>query len=679
MKKPNHLMNEKSPYLQQHIYDPIDWYPWGRAAFERAKNEDKPIFLSIGYSSCHWCHVMKQESFEDDEVARILNGSFLAIQVDREERPDIDAVYMKVCQILNGQGGWPLTVMMTADQKPFFADTYVPKESRNERKGLLELLKEVEKEWKINKEKIIATSEKISSFVKKEERKEIIPLEPEFGFVQKGYRSLCEAFDEENGGFYKAPKFPVPGQLMFLMEYARRTGDQVSIHMAKKTLTSMYRGGIFDHVGGGFCRYSTDSKWQIPHFEKMLYDNALLILAYARAYEMTGDSLYEYVAAKTISYVVSELLSPEGGFYCGQDADSDGEEGKFYLFTPTEICMVLGKGAGEEWNAFYHVTEKGNFHYSNVLNLTGNEDYRKAPLFDGPREKLCKYRKERLELGIDDKILVSWNGLMIAALSLSAAVFEKDAFYGWAKKVLAFLEDNMSMGDGALMARYKDGQVAHHGTLCDYAYLCFGLLMMYEYSQDVMCLSKMSAYLKYMIEEFFDFENGGFYLYGKHAEPLLLRPKEIYDGALPSGNAMAAYVLEMASEITGKEIFEVVAKKQLAFLSGIIKENPAGHAFGLLALMQEIYLKRQLVVVVSKPAKREEYMPESALRKLLREGVMVIVKTRENEAKLAGVAPFSMQYEIKKDGILYYYCENHSCMAPVSDLQDIIRQFEEES
>ena len=674
MKKPNHLINEKSPYLQQYVYNPVDWYPWGRAAVDRAKNERKPVFLSIGYSGCHWCHVMEKESFEDEEGAVVLNRSFICIKVDREERPDIDAVYMKVCQMLNGQGGWPLTIILTADQKPFHAGMYLPKETKNGLRGLLELLKQVEEEWRTNQEKLVTTAEKISAFAKKEMDREREEGKVEFSLLEKGYRELCTVFDEANGGFYDAPKFPMPHQLLFLMEYAKKTGDNVSIYMVEKTLTNMYLGGIFDHVGGGFSRYSTDKTWLVPHFEKMLYDNALLILAYAKAYEMTGDDLYEYVAARTIAYVLAELRSAEGGFYCGQDADSDGEEGAFYLFTPTEISMVLGKGAGEEWNAFYGVTENGNFKYSNILNLIGKKDYRKERLFESSREKLYKYRKERLELGTDDKILVSWNGLMIAALSVSATVFEEETFYICAKKAFAFLEENMCIGDGVFMARYKDGQVAHHATLSDYAYLCYGLLMMYEYSQDVSYLAKMSAYLKYMLEEFFDYDQGGFYLYGKHAEMLLLRPKECYDGALPSGNAVAAYVLQMAAEITGKEAFEICAKKQLAFLAGEIKDKPLNHTFGLLAMMREIYPKKQLVVVVSKAAKREEYMPVSALRQLLQEGVVVIVKTKENEAKLTGVAPFTMQYEIKKEGILYYYCEDHHCLAPVSDLSEVIKQ-----
>jgi uncharacterized protein len=453
----NKLLQEKSPYLLQHAHNPVDWYPWGGEAFSRAVAEDKPIFLSIGYSTCHWCHVMERESFEDEEVAIILNKHFIAIKVDREERPDVDHIYMSVCQAMTGRGGWPLTILMTPDRKPFYAGTYFPKTSRGGYAGIIEVLEHVKDAWHNEKDTLVESSDKIMEH-----------MNMEFGTDEHGevneeaiddaVSRFSSNFDKVFGGFGSAPKFPTPHNLMFLLRHAKQSVNDNALDMVEKTLESMYRGGMYDHIGFGFSRYSTDRKWLVPHFEKMLYDNALLAFIYIEAYQATGKEQHRRVAEQIFEYVLRDMTSPEGGFYSAEDADSEGVEGKFYVWTPKEIIDVLGERDGKEFCDMYDITVKGNFEEASIPNIIENktsfEELTKLPL-ESMRRKLFEHREKRIHPYKDDKILTAWNGLTIAALAYGARVLGNESYMSAAKKAVGFIQDKLIRADGRLMARYR--------------------------------------------------------------------------------------------------------------------------------------------------------------------------------------------------------------------------------
>ena len=603
IKKPNRLLDEKSPYLLQHAYNPVDWFPWGREAFDKAKDENKPVFLSIGYSTCHWCHVMEAESFEDKEVAEMLNRDFISIKVDREERPDIDAVYMAVCQSLTGQGGWPTTIFMTPDQLPFFAGTYFPKKAIDGRAGLVDILKTVIESWNKDREKLIETGNRIVSILKGEVKentdieetagKESGKTELTNSIIIKARRLLEESFDERNGGFGRIPKFPTPHNLLFLMKFYEYENNELSIEMIDKTLLQMYRGGIYDHIGGGFCRYSTDRQWLVPHFEKMLYDNALLSLSYTEAYRLTGYDLYMDIAKETLDYVLREMTSEEGGFYSAQDADSEGVEGKYYLFTPGEVEEILGEDEALLFCDNYDITDRGNFEGFSIPNLLRNGNYEQSGgNFSGHRKQLYRYRLNRTELYKDDKILTAWNGMMIAAFAYAHSIFRERKYLDAAVNADRFISERLTRKDRTLRVRYRDNDAAGNGYLDDYAYYIWGLIEIYEATYRTIYLQNALDYNSKMIEEFWDEENGGFYLTSKNAEKLIIRPKETYDGAIPSGNSVAAYnLVRLAKKMDSKDL-DSMAKKQLQFLLREIEPYPAGHSFALLALYEYLRDKK---------------------------------------------------------------------------------------
>ena len=454
----NHLQYEKSPYLLQHRENPVDWYPWGEEAFARAKKEDKPIFLSIGYSTCHWCHVMAHESFEDAEVAEVLHRSFICIKVDREERPDIDAVYMGVCQMMTGSGGWPLTILMTAEQKPFFAGTYFPKWSQYGMLGLMELLAQVEKLWKTDRKKLLETGEKIASFLQKESTEELAA--PTAVLLEQGAAELLQRFDREWGGFGTAPKFPTPHNLFFLLRYGKAEGNAIAVSAVEKSLDAMAQGGIFDQIGGGFSRYSTDEKWLVPHFEKMLYDNGLLAYAYLEGYLQTGKEFYKEIAEETLDYVMRELTDTDGGFFCGQDADSEGTEGKYYVLRPQEIRDVLGEDA-EVFCRYFHIMEYGNFEGGSIPNRLGEEAEIRSKKIKELCEKVYAYRKKRTTLHKDDKILTAWNGLMIAAFAKAGFLLENTAYLSAAERAAVFLEERLM---DAVSVSWQDNKQSYDAT-----------------------------------------------------------------------------------------------------------------------------------------------------------------------------------------------------------------------
>lgn len=535
---------------------------------------------------------MAQESFEDEEVAEVLNRDYIAIKVDKEERPDVDAVYMTVCQALTGQGGWPLTIMMSPDQKPFYAATYIPKVRRYQIPGLLEILDAVTKEWKDNREALVRTGEKIVRALEGQKQQnpltEKVSIDKEI--LAKAKEMLWQSFDSHYGGFGRSPKFPMPHNLMFLLRYSSFEKDPQALEMVEKTLDQMYRGGIFDHIGYGFARYSTDEKWLAPHFEKMLYDNALLAIIYLEAFQVTGSKLYADIAEKTMSYILREMTHEEGGFYSAQDADSDGIEGKYYLFSPDEIIRLLGEEDAAYFNRYFDISNKGNFEGSSIPNLIKNDSYREMDQrIMEMIPKVYDYRKKRTALHKDDKVLTSWNGLMVVAFAKAFRALEKNKYLGVAEKSLSFLLTKLYDDQGRLLIRYREGEAAGQGTLEDYGFLAWALTEVYESTMNPRYLDAAMALVGKMKEQFWDEEAGGFYLTAKDGEQLIYRPKETYDGAIPSGNSVAGYVLMKLSKLTGMAELREWALKQLHFLSHHAETHPAGHSFALMALMMETY------------------------------------------------------------------------------------------
>ena len=665
-KEMNHLQYEKSPYLLQHKNNPVDWFAWKEEAFAKAKREDKPVFLSIGYSTCHWCHVMEKESFEDTEAAALLNRSFVSIKVDREERPDVDIVYMNVCQMLTGSGGWPLTILMTPEQKPFYAGTYFPKWSRYGMPGLMELLTRVETLWKNDRGKLLETGEKIAEFLQSEEQ---TPLgQPTRALLQKGAAELLQRFDENWGGFGTAPKFPTPHNLLFLLRYGKAEKENAALFAVEKTLDAMALGGMFDHIGGGFSRYSTDEKWLVPHFEKMLYDNALLAYTYLEGYRQTKRGFYRVIAEKTLDYILRELTDVEGGFYCGQDADSDGVEGKYYVFTPQEIQEVLGKDVAEFCRHF-HIRKEGNFDGKSIPNRLGERPLDER---DESMEQLCRkvydYRKKRSILHLDDKILTAWNGLAIAAFAKAGFLLGNTTYQAAAEKAAAFIEKQLTDENGRLYLRYREGDAAHQGQLDEYAFYAFGLLELYEATFHLPYLER-AAQLAENVLEWFGAENGGLYFSAKDGERLIQRPKEVYDGALPSGNSVAGYVFARLAALTAEPKWLAEREKQLSFLAGAMEKMPSAQCFGLFAMGDVLYPAMELVCVSAEQKPSKEFL--DFLRKNQEMGLSALLKTKDNEKQLEKLAPFTAEYPIPDTGEIYFLCREQHCFAPQRELEKL--------
>ena len=657
----NRLNQEKSPYLLQHGENPVDWYPWCDAAFQKAADEDKPIFLSIGYSTCHWCHVMAHESFEDREVADILNRGFVCIKVDREERPDIDAVYMSVCQALTGSGGWPLTIFMTPAQKPFFAGTYFPKHGNYGRYGLMELLERVADLWNNNRDELLRAGNHITSAINHDQSH--AGMEPDRSMIDRAYTQLADRFDYKWGGFGAAPKFPTPHNLLFLMRYADAMQEPNAMKMAEVTLEHMARGGIHDHIGGGFSRYSTDEMWLVPHFEKMLYDNALLLIAYVNAYQHTKREFFSDVAHRTARYILRELTSVEGGCFCGQDADSDGVEGKYYVFAPEEVKEVLGEPDGEEFCRKYDIRDNGNFEGKSIPNRIRSVEHG-WDRSDERLKKLYEYRLKRTKLHKDDKILLSWNAWTMIALAKAGLALEEKPYLEAAIRVHAFIETKMTDENDRLYLRYRDGEAAHAGQLDDYAVYALALLELYRETFDATYLQQAIHRAKQMVNLFEDKVHGGYFMTAADSEQLIARPKETYDSAIPSGNSVAAMVLQRLAFLTGNPEWQDAAARQMRFLAGDIGEYPSASCFGILAMMDALYPHRELVCSTSDglPDELKAFLQEHPANNL-----QILLKTAENTDLLTKCAPFTRDYPIPKQGTMYYLCENGACNAPVNE------------
>ena len=684
----NKLIFEKSPYLLQHAHNPVNWYPWGPEAFRLAQKKDKPIFLSIGYSTCHWCHVMEHESFEDPEVATLMNDVFVSIKVDREERPDIDSVYMMVCQMLTGSGGWPLTILMTPDKKPFYAATYIPKVPRFGRIGMVDLIPRVTEMWATRRSEMLNSANQITESISAASR-EMSPSATgealDESTLNLTHEQLSMRFDEQYGGFGSAPKFPTPHNLLFLLRYWRRTSGEGALEMVEKTLQEMRRGGIYDHVGFGFHRYSTDSRWLVPHFEKMLYDQALLAMGYTEAYQATGKKEYEETAREVFTYVLRDMMQPEGGFYSAEDADSEGVEGKYYVWTFKEAQQALAPEEATLIVKVFNIRKDGNFMEqptregtgSNILHLRKSVKELASDLkvseealqrrLKAIRQKLFDYREKRVHPHKDDKILTDWNGLMIAALAKGAQVFEESEYAEAAERAVDFILKTMRTPGGRLLHRYRDGQAGIPAHINDYAFLIWGLLELYEATFEVSYLETALDLNKDLIKHFWDEDCGGFYSTADDSEKLLVRHKEIYDGAIPSGNSVAMLNLLRLGRLTAKSDLEEKAATIGGVFSESISESPSAHTQFMAAVDFGIGPSYEVVIVGNSKAKDTKEMVHALHTHFIPNKVVLLHRIDQEAASIERLAKFTKYQTSIDNRATAYVCVNYNCKLPTTD------------
>jgi uncharacterized protein YyaL (SSP411 family) len=700
----NRLRGEKSPYLLQHASNPVDWYPWGEEAFQRARKEDKPVFLSIGYSTCHWCHVMARESFEDTEVARLMNEAFVSVKVDREERPDIDHVYMAVCQMMTGSGGWPLSIIMTPEGRPFFAATYIPRENRFGRVGMLEMVPRVTHLWRTQRPKALAVADEVAAAL---ERTSAQAPAADLGLTRAGkpegrlyttmldaaYVGLREAFDEEHGGFGAAPKFPSPHNLFFLLRYWKRTGRKDALAMVERTLQEMRGGGIYDHVGFGFHRYSTDDRWLVPHFEKMLYDQALIALAYTEAFQATGKAEYRRTAQEIIAYVLRDMTSEAGGFYAAEDADSEGEEGRFYIWTAREFRDAVGDADADLAGRAFRVSQTGNAaghpaglpDGANVLHTGRSLDEAAKQLgmerteldrrLETVRDRLWARRAGRVRPQRDDKILADWNGLMIAALARAAQVFDRPKLTAAARRAADYVLKHLRLQDGRLVHSLRsDDAVA--ANLDDYTFMTWGLLELYETTFEVGYLKTALEFNRMVLEHFGD-ESGGFYFTSDDAEKLLVRQKQIYDGAIPSGNSVALLNLVRLARMTGDSDLEERADAHARWFYNAACKTPLGHTH-FLAALDFVVGPSYEIVIVGEPGGEDTGTMLKAIGSLFLPGkVVLLVPPGEPAAsELKAIAGFASEYKCLAGAATAYVCRNFVCEHPTDDPAKMLTMLE---
>lgn len=683
-RRPNRLIHEKSPYLQQHAYNPVDWYPWGEEAFQKAVIEDKPIFLSIGYSTCHWCHVMEYESFEDEEVAKILNENFVSIKVDREERPDLDNIYMTVCQAMTGSGGWPLSIFLTPQKKPFFAGTYFPKTERFGNPGFINILKKISGLWKTDREKVVTSSEQVTNILQSmavSKPGEMLTRET----LQRAYEQLENNFDPVYGGFGTAPKFPTPHNYTFLLRWWKRSSNPAAIGIVEKTLERMGRGGIYDQLGGGFHRYSTDEYWLVPHFEKMLYDQALLAMAYTEAYQATGKTFYADVVKGIFTYVLRDMTAPEGGFYSAEDADSEGVEGKFYVWTPDEIIQILGEKEGKIFCDYYDVSREGNFEDKNILHvdkpldsfakLSGLKIEELQILLNNTRTKLFAEREKRVHPHKDDKILTSWNGLMIAALAKGAQALHEQKYVQAAVRAADFILNTLRQSDGTLLRRYRLGEASIPGYLDDYTYFVWGLLELYETTFQVKYLKAAVDLNKQAIDYFWDEKGGGMFFSGKKNEKLISQTKEVYDGAIPSGNSVALLNALRLGRITGDIELEKISEQIIKSFGETINQYPSGYTQFLSAVDFALGPTKEIVVAGEPDTNDTKQILVEIWKRFLPRKVLLLHSMKDES--IEEIAKFVKEQNTINGKATVYICENYACKTPATDINTIIQLLRE--
>ena len=652
---PNRLADEKSPYLLQHARNPVDWYPWGDEAFGRAKAEDKPVFLSIGYSTCHWCHVMAHECFEDEEVAAALNRDFVCIKVDREERPDVDAHYMEVCQLMTGSGGWPLSVFLEPDGRAFFAGTYFPKYDRPGMTGFLTLLERIRKLWNSDRARIGELAGRIGSAAERAPEK---PAPVDAALPDRVFEALERSFDGRYGGFSDAPKFPCAQNLLFLLRYFSAAGNEKALWMCEQTLSAMRCGGIFDQIGFGFSRYSTDARWLIPHFEKMLSDNALLCMAYTECWQATGKAEYRRTAEEILTYLTGRMRAENGGFYTAEDADSEGEEGKYYAFTPGEIGNVLGPDA-EEFCGYFGIAKEGNFGGRSVPNLlSGEVPEGRREFAERCRRKVLEYRNRRIPPFLDDKLLPSLNGLAVGALSAAGRAFGEEKYLAAARQTADFLLRNVGAPDGSLWSVWRDGPKRTPAFAEDYAFVIQGLTALYEATQEPEWLEAALRLERIFSDRFEDRENGGFYSSEEGAERSPARRKEIFDSAQPSANAAHACTLIRLSRLSGDGALEARAVRTLEAFSRELSRAPAACPSTASAVL---YLGAGGTDVTLTAAETGELPP---MVRVLNAGYRPFLTVRTNPGGADRGRPAAQ------------ICTGHACLRPVFSAEELERTLE---
>jgi hypothetical protein len=679
----NRLVRESSPYLQQHAHNPVDWYPWGEDAFQKAKSENKPVVLSIGYSACHWCHVMEKESFENEEIAKLMNENFVNIKVDREERPDLDEIYMNAVQMLTGRGGWPMTVFLTPEGKPFFGGTYFPPEDRHGMPGFPRILNAIVQAYRERPDDVTKSVEQIVSALGRMTSlaESSRPFAPDI--IARSAESLAQAYDPEHGGFGRAPKFPNAGVYDLFMRAHRKSKNQRFLDTIVHTLTRMAEGGIYDHLGGGFHRYSVDEKWLVPHFEKMLYDNAQLLRSYAQAFAITGAPLFKNVVEETLAYLLREMLHSEGGFYSTQDADSEGEEGKFFVWTEDEVMRILGEEAGEIFCRVYDVSEFGNFEGKNILHpvLTLEQAarfFRKEAseieaVLTGAKKKLFEEREKRVKPFRDEKIIASWNGLMLSGLAEASKVLESPVSLDAARNTVDFIFARM-FRDGLLLHTYKDGKAKLLGYLDDYAFIAAGFLDLYEVTLERSDLQRAVNIADTMVREFWDDIGGAFFYTGKSNEQLISRTKPAFDGSVPSGNAIATQLLLRLYHYTGQEGYLKRAEKTLRIYYDAMEQQPFGFAHMLSAL--DFYLEKPKEIIIV--GKRDDPTATNLLRKI--HSLYLpnqTLQTIDPDQSLDKVSPLLAGKGQLNGMPTVYVCHKFTCSQPVTEWEDLRKLLEE--
>ena len=667
----NNLIHESSPYLLQHAHNPVNWYGWNDDALQKAKDENKPIFLSIGYSACHWCHVMAHESFENEDVAEFMNENFINIKVDREERPDIDDIYQKVCQIATGQGGWPLSLFLTPDQKPFYVGTYFPVLDSYGRPGFGSICRQLSQAWKEKPKDIEASAEKFTSALHKTEKVQTTKLERVI--LDEAAMNLFQLGDASYGGFGSAPKFPNAANISFLFRYAKLSGLGKFNEFALKTLKKMANGGIFDQIGGGFSRYSTDAKWLVPHFEKMLYDNALIPVNYAEAYQITKDPFYLDVLKKTLDFVLREMTSPERGFYSAYDADSEGIEGKYYVWKKSEIKEILGSDA-DLFCLYYDVTDGGNWEGNNILcnNLNistvafnfGISESEVSAILKSCSEKLLKIRSARIPPGLDDKVLVSWNSLMITAFAKGYRVTGDIIYLNAAKDCISFIEQNLFVNE-KLLRTYKNGIAKIDGYLEDYSYFINALLDVFEIEPDQKYLTLSIKLGHHLVGHFWDSENNNFFMTSDDHEKLIIRPKSNYDLSLPSGNSVSAFVMLRLYHLSQEPTFLEITTKIMASQAQIAAENPFG--FGYLLNTISMYIQKPQEITVINTENSE--IIQSLLLDYLPNSIMITIKNSSQLENLSEYPFFAGKSFEDKTSV--FVCKDFTCSLPLHTLDEI--------
>ena len=684
---PNRLIDETSPYLLQHAHNPVDWYPWGEEALSRSKEEDKPILLSIGYSACHWCHVMERESFEDETIATLMNANFVNVKVDREERPDLDAVYMEAVQMLTGSGGWPMTVFLTPEGKPFYGGTYFPPTDRMNMPGFPRLLLAVTEAYRTNRGEIERVTNQLTEQMSRSNQLTQGSGLLSADILHEAYSRLAANFDYQNGGFGAAPKFPQPMTPEFLLRYYYHGYSDRALEMVEMTLEKMAYGGMYDQLGGGFHRYSTDAFWLVPHFEKMLYDNALLARLYLHAWQITGRNLYRRITEETLDYVLREMTDPLGGFYSAQDADSEGVEGKFFVWTPEEIREVLGEADGNLLGGFYGVTDAGNFEGANILNIPQapegfalehgiSEDELTALIARG-KPKLLEEREKRIHPFRDDKVIASWNGLMLRAFAEAGAALKRPDYLAAASANGHFLNQQMVV-DGGLLRTYREGQAKIPGYLEDYACVADGFLALYEATFRQEWLDRAVALTNRMISLFWDEGVGGFYDTGSEHESLVTRPRDVFDNAQPCGGSVASEVLLKLAIITGDEDYNLKASQPLRALSRLMTQAPGGAAYWLGVLDFYVSMPREIAVVGDLENEDTGALRDAIYRRYLPNKVLV---GTTGDGENADDAPGYEMPLLADRGMIdgratAYVCQNYVCQLPVIDPESLEKQLD---